>query len=435
MTKILIVDDQTLNQTLIEAYINQYCRKSGSVVKIRKANDGLQAVSLCLEEAYDLIFMDVLMPNMNGIEATKRINSLQPKAVIIIVSTEGDVQNQIQALRNGAKDYFLKPIHPDVFKQRLELYLSMIDSAKREITPKRSHNPFTGAIYCYHTFYRIETEEDLAQLWESLMSTIKERVQTHLLSDLIRFMYQLGLAMLSRQVQPHIIVEENEHSFFFSILNVNILPSRKIIRLIDHYLNEADYRLNPNLLSFRVVKEAAPALVETAQVTPQEKPPPPPVETVYEKRAETLQRFNFMEEEDLASLELKLSELSSQFMWMGSNELASDDVDTIIDAFARISGIMMLYTQTQGLGAAIRDLSATIQKEEATFISMASQMSTLCKSFNNDLIAWYKSLFFDGAPSIDFMDASIFSNIQMIRSFLEPVQETEYGDDEGFEFF
>ncbi len=442
MKKILIVDDQTLNQTLLEAYINQYCQQHHEEMEITKADDGLHAVTLCQQIPFDLIFMDILMPNMNGIEATKHISSILPNAIIVIVSTQGDEENQIQALRNGAKDYFVKPIQPDVFKHRLQLYLNIMHSDKSAVSTKKSVNPFSNAIFCYKMTYLIENEEDLTQLWESMLATIKDNVRTNFLSDLIRFMYQLGQAMLGRKVQPQIIMEENEDYYFFSITNVNIIPSTKIIQLIENYLENAMYQLASNLLSFQVSKEHLPTLIHIVQAIPKEtvqpipkEEPKAPVDVTYHKQVETLQKFDFMEEDDITSLELKLNELSTQFLWMGSNELNGDDVDQIVNAFERTSSIMMLYSETQTLGIAIRDLTSIIQKDEKVFIEMAPQMSALCKSFNNDLILWFRSVFYEGAPSVDFMDASIISNIQMVQSFLAPPEEISLDDGDGFEFF
>jgi len=438
MKKILIVDDQTLNQTLLEAYINQYCEQNGETMHITTVNNGNEAVVLCQKEPYDLIFMDILMPVMNGIEATKHISAILPNAIIVIVSTEGDEENQIHALRNGAKDYFVKPIQPDVFKHRLQLYMNIMNSDKNFVATKQSVNPFTSTIFCYKTTYLIENEDDLAQLWESLLFTTKDNVRTNFLSDLIRFMYQLGQAMLQRKVQPQVIMEENETSYFFSITNVNIIPSLKVVQLIESYLAQADYRLASNLLSFNVPKEHSPAYPHVVQMAPTEiqqeihKVSP---DTTYHKEVETLQKFDFMEPEDITSLELKLNELSTQFLWMGSNELNGDDVDQIINAFEQTSSIMMMYSETQTLGIAIRDLTSIIQKDEKMFIEMAPQMSALCKSFNNDLILWFRTVFYEGAPSINYMDASIISNIQMVQSFLSPPEEVNLDDSDGFEFF
>ena len=437
MKKVLIVDDQSLNQTILEAYINQYCEQNGKTMQIKTANNGLEALLLCQDEKFDLIFMDILMPHMNGIEATKNISQIQPNAIIVIVSTQGDEENQIQALRNGAKDYFIKPILPDVFKRRLDLYLNIMSSSQGSVSTKQSINPFTSMVFCYKTTYLLENEEDLAQLWESMLSTIKDNVRTNFLSDLIRFIYQLSSAMLSKRVQPQIIMEENDSYYFFSILNTKILPSQKIIQLIEKSLENSVYKFESNLLSFQVAKELRvpkPEVIpEVNYNTTVVQTPKEPVS--YQKQIEVLQKFTFMEAEDLTSLELKLNELATQFMWMGSNELNVDDVDQIVNAFERTSSIMMLYSETQTLGSAIRDLSSIIQKDEKVFIEMASQMSPLCKSFNNDLIIWLKSVFYDGAPSVNYMDASIISNIQMVQSFLSPPEDVNLDDGDGFEFF
>jgi CheY-like chemotaxis protein len=437
MKKILIVDDQSLNQTILEAYINQYCEQNNETMQIKTANNGLEALLLCQDEKFDLIFMDILMPHMNGIEATKNISKIQPNTIIVIVSNQGDEENQIQALRNGAKDYFIKPIQPDVFKRRLDLYLNIMSSSHGSVSTKQSINPFTSMVFCYKTTYLLANEEDLAQLWESMLATVKDNVRTNFLSDLIRVIYQLSSVMLSKKVQPQIIMEENDAFYFFSILNTKILPSQKIIQLIEKSLQNSVYKLESNLLSFQVAKELRTPMPEVirevksqtaALETPQE-------QVTYKKQIEVLQKFTFMESEDLTSLELKLNELATQFMWMGSNELNMEDVDQIVSAFERTSSILMLYSQTQTLGIAIRDLTAIIQQDEKVFIEMAPQMSALCKSFNNDLIIWLKSVFYEGAPSVHYMDASIISNIQMVQSFLSPSEDVNLDEGDGFEFF
>ncbi len=442
MTKVLIVDDQSFNQALLEAYITQYSQQFGGEISITTANNGIEAVALCQISAYDLIFMDIVMPIMDGIEATQRIRAVLPNAIIVIVSNQGEEENQIKALRNGAKDYCIKPIQPDVFKNRLGLYLNMINSEKGSLSSKQSHNLFTNAIFCYKTIYLIEEEEDLAQLWESLLFTIKDNVRTNFLSDLIRFMYQLGLALLSHDLQPEIILEENEEAFFFSILHIETFPTENLLSIIESHLEHLPYHIQSHCLSFKIAKEVPPILTEISQPIPQKELPIPlslktetPLPSTYEKETEIFQLFDFMEEDDLDSLQLKLDHLSTQFVWMGSNELSEQDVEQIITAFEKISGVLTFYTQTSSLGSAIHDLTSIIKKDEAAFIEHASQMSALCKSFNNDLLLWFRSLFYEGAPSIGFMDASIFSNIQMIQAFLEPSDESTLEEGDGFEFF
>lgn len=456
MKKVLIVDDQTLNQVLLQSYLNQYCETNDEEMEIHTAANGLEALQLCEKGAYDLIFMDILMPTMDGIEATKRISAMHPHSIIVIVSTEDDNENQIKALRTGAKDYIVKPIHPDVFKHRIKLYLNILNGIRGVPVSKHSHNLFTNAVFCYKTVYLIEDEEGLAQLWESLMLKLKDSVRPDRLSDLIRFLYQLGIIMLSHRAEMQIIIEENEDDYFFSVLNVHILPASTLLNHIDDCFQSAKYLLNNHTLSFQMPKEYPMAFpleetgtpieeipsctqeneaTQTSDVSEMHSDSPVQAEESYEKEAEVLRTFDFLEEEDLLFLEVKLNELASTFMWMGNNELSEDDVDQIVQAFERIASILLFYTDTQTLGVAIRDLAELIKKDEQVFIAMAPQMSALCRGFNNDLILWFRSLFFEGAPSVHFMDASILSNIQMIHSFLEPAEETPTEASECFEFF
>jgi len=439
MKKILIVDDQSLNQTLLESYLEQYCQINHETMSIALANNGLEAVLMCEETPFDLIFMDILMPSMDGIEATRRINAMLPEAIIVIVSTEDDEENQIKALRNGAKDYCIKPIQPDLFKRRIKLYLNMLNTKKGVPSYNQAINVFTNDIFCFKTSYLIENEEDLTQLWESLMFNLRDSVRTNHLSDLIRFIYQIGLSMLARKVQPQIILEENEHSYFFSVLNVNILTIQKIEQLIQGYFRSQEYHIHSNTLSFKMEKILLNVPVtEQARENPKDEISVVSHTTeipVYEKASIPLQTFDFMDEEDVVSLELRLNELSTQFMWMGGNELESNDVDQLINAFEKVSSILGFYIDTQTIGYAIRDLAELIKNDEAGFIQKAPQMAALCKSFNNDMILWFKTIFFEGAPSIDYMDASIISNIRMIRSFLEPEDTANTDETDGLEFF
>ncbi len=407
MRKILIIDGHLPTHKFLETNIKHYCNLAEIKSDILWAKSPEESVELCESHQCELIFISVSLPRLEGIELIRQIHTLIPEAIIIIVFDQPNKEYQLQALRHGAKDFFIHPILPNEFTQRLSHYMSMINTPKGLPSVKQSRNLFTNAIYCYKTKYRIENEEDLAQMWESLRFHFKESVGASLLCNLIRFMYQIGQLMLGYKVQPRIVMEENETHYFFSILNIHILSHSMIVNIIDDVLGEIEYRIKTNILSFKIAKEGNTESLE-------EKP-------VVQKETPKLYRFDFMKREDLELLEMKLNQLSTDFLWMGTEELDSGDVEHIVHAFERISEIFFLYPQTRTLGGAIAELTSLITKEEGTFITMAPQMSKFCKDFNNDLIAWCKSVFYKGAPSVDFMDASLLSNLQMIKSFVEPI--------------
>ncbi|HEC13443.1 MAG TPA: response regulator [Acidiferrobacteraceae bacterium] len=104
--KILVVDDSPTDLHLLSEILS----KNGySVVP---AQSGEEAIELAKSEQPDLILMDIVMPGMNGFEATRAISkSPDTEAIpILIVSTKGQETDRVWGLRQGAKDYLVKPI-------------------------------------------------------------------------------------------------------------------------------------------------------------------------------------------------------------------------------------------------------------------------------------------------------------------------------------
>ncbi len=105
-SKILIVDDNQSNRELLERRLNKY-----NFVCIQAAG-GLQALDILKNENIDLILLDVLMPDMNGIEVLNEIRNsdLQPDLPVIMVSGFDDVRSVAKCIAIGASDYLSKPV-------------------------------------------------------------------------------------------------------------------------------------------------------------------------------------------------------------------------------------------------------------------------------------------------------------------------------------
>lgn len=106
MIKVLLVDDQ---QILAEG-IKSVLETSKSIKVIGIALDGAQSVEKCAELKPDVVLMDIRMPNMNGVVATKRIKETDDKIKIIILTTFDDSDYILSAINNGASGYLLKDI-------------------------------------------------------------------------------------------------------------------------------------------------------------------------------------------------------------------------------------------------------------------------------------------------------------------------------------
>lgn len=107
MAKIMIVDDA--------AFMRMRC---GKLLKenghdVVEAENGVQAVEKYKEESPDMVFMDVTMPEMDGITAVAEIKKVDPNCKIAMLSAMGQQTMVMDAIKAGAKDFVVKPFQPD----------------------------------------------------------------------------------------------------------------------------------------------------------------------------------------------------------------------------------------------------------------------------------------------------------------------------------
>ncbi|MNU52931.1 Transcriptional regulatory protein DegU [compost metagenome] len=104
---ILLADDQPLVRESLRLLLGEE-----QDFEVRVAGDGKQAIEACKKELPNIVLMDISMPEMDGITATKRIKEMWPDIRIIMITSIEDVSLAAEALRIGAEGYMLKSIHP-----------------------------------------------------------------------------------------------------------------------------------------------------------------------------------------------------------------------------------------------------------------------------------------------------------------------------------
>ena len=112
--KILVVDDERSHRQMIEAVL------SAEGYEIAQADNGQAAIEAVAEKFFDLIIMDIRMPELGGIEALKKIKSISPGIPIIIMTAYASVGTAVEALKAGAYDYITKPLDIDELKLLVE---------------------------------------------------------------------------------------------------------------------------------------------------------------------------------------------------------------------------------------------------------------------------------------------------------------------------
>ena len=106
MIKVMLVDDQVI---LAEG-IKSVLETDGGIEVVGVAGDGALAVEMAGKERPDVVLMDIRMPNMNGVAATKKIKEILPDCKIIILTTFDDSDYILSAINVGACGYLLKDI-------------------------------------------------------------------------------------------------------------------------------------------------------------------------------------------------------------------------------------------------------------------------------------------------------------------------------------
>jgi len=117
--KILVVDDNAGNRLLLKYNLEGY-------FDIDFASNGFSAINKCRENIYDLIIMDVHMPELDGIETTKQIREMQNGKYIPIFAITSNMfrEQRLKCIDAGMDDYIIKPIHAKALVERINLYFN-----------------------------------------------------------------------------------------------------------------------------------------------------------------------------------------------------------------------------------------------------------------------------------------------------------------------
>jgi two-component system response regulator NreC len=102
--RILLADDHAIVRDGVRALLE----KQSDMTVVGEAADGRETVQLAEEHSPDVVVMDIAMPNMNGIEATRRIVASSPRTAVVILSMHQDESYVLRSLKAGAKGYLLK---------------------------------------------------------------------------------------------------------------------------------------------------------------------------------------------------------------------------------------------------------------------------------------------------------------------------------------
>ncbi len=125
--KIMVVDDELIVRESLKGWLQRFG------YGVETAENAEVALERLDREGYDLLFVDIKMPGMDGVELLKKVREDQPDTIVVMITAHGSIESAVEAMKAGASDYLMKPFDPE----NLELLIEKLTQMKKLVDRHR----------------------------------------------------------------------------------------------------------------------------------------------------------------------------------------------------------------------------------------------------------------------------------------------------------
>lgn len=213
MNVVLIVEDEILEQDFLKTIVLEDLSPEDTLLT---CESGVQAVKLAKQYRPNIIIMDVMIPEMDGLSAIQEIRKFLPSVCITILSAYADFPNAQKAIKLGVFEYQLKPIKPKVFK---EVFHRMLDSVAEYSVPleEKSENTFIEQTEYQHNFI------------EDSVKYIKEQFKERLTLEMVA-----SKVFMNPKYFSHVFKKEIGTSFTEYVINLKIQYACRLLETTNY---------------------------------------------------------------------------------------------------------------------------------------------------------------------------------------------------------
>jgi DNA-binding NtrC family response regulator len=113
-TKVLLVDDEEEFLDLLGE------RMTSRGMQVNKTTSAANAIKITQEQTFDAIILDLMMPEMDGLEVLKKIKANHPELQVILLTGHGSIEKGVEAMRQGAMDFIEKPADLEILTEKIK---------------------------------------------------------------------------------------------------------------------------------------------------------------------------------------------------------------------------------------------------------------------------------------------------------------------------
>jgi CheY-like chemotaxis protein len=124
LTAMVVEDEVVANELLSSTFKNFFS-------EVSSAFDGNEALKIYEEKTPDIVFVDIIMPEMDGIELSRRIKAINPNQIIIVISASNDIQKISESIEVGVNSFIQKPIDTKKIIELLDNIIVLVHKKKK----------------------------------------------------------------------------------------------------------------------------------------------------------------------------------------------------------------------------------------------------------------------------------------------------------------
>ncbi|MFA6136492.1 MAG: response regulator [Sulfurimonas sp.] len=472
--RLLIVDDSDDNRLVLRAI----CKKLEGF-EIRDAVDGVEAVDITQTWQPHIILMDIMMPKMDGFEASKIIKERYPDIVIIAVTAVIDSRVEDNMSLIGVDTYIHKPIDRELIRYKLQSIGASLRASlggSNILTKKVALNPFNSDIRSFKTIFDIVDTETMMDfgMWLFDQYNGKQMPASNKFDKAIEVFYMLMSQGDKNGEAMSIIIEESHEEFYITMkFDTAIHLEEKLLEMIKEFGTE--FIIQKNIVCVRLSKPQD--LKSIVKETQKHKEEILVTTTKIESICQTFQeekQESIQEVKEIRVIQSNERELLHQsFVHKTSavdyvSELGGDVIEEILDLVSideEWEGILsvieknpteenFVYFADAVLNVYVRAInnlfeftalayalsslsvfmknSAKVVSEDSAKIKM---LIMLLEHLGKDLTSWREHIFIlQDTADIHYVDSSFFSSCMQIEAIIDD-KHVDADDENDMEFF